>query len=331
MMADARAMSFTEPFQGTGPGRPLNQEDTLNVLRLDAAAELDAINLYQAHIDSISDPELKKVIAGIRDDEKEHLAEFLAALKHLDPIQAKELTAYDSPIVMASIDGRDIDARFAAIESRMLDIDARMKGYDDLTYNPPQSEVDEAYDIKPQNVPFQDYFERRRRGDESAYQEQLEAEAPAVESFNEQLRREIAARQALEGVEAEPLAYPNALPGENVSEWVSGIGGSPGIVVDEAKALRTSCIRISLGEGRKPLIYSPGIVGALDAGEQEKYCKAGYVDREATPKQKARIQALANAAHICSQETKGAVGTEDHLTRYFACLGRELKSQGVEV
>ena len=82
-------MDFTDPFTGMVPPRKLNREEVLRALRIDAAAELDAINLYQAHIDAIDDEQIREVIAHIRDEEKEHVAEFMAAIQQLDPTQAQ--------------------------------------------------------------------------------------------------------------------------------------------------------------------------------------------------------------------------------------------------
>ncbi|MCL5265811.1 MAG: demethoxyubiquinone hydroxylase family protein [Chloroflexi bacterium] len=86
-------MSFTDPFTGITPGRKLNAEETLRALRIDVAAELDATNLYQAHIDAIDDERVKAVIAHIRDEEKEHIAEFIALINELDPTQSQKFQA----------------------------------------------------------------------------------------------------------------------------------------------------------------------------------------------------------------------------------------------
>lgn len=84
-------MDFTNPFTGMTPERKLTTEELLRALRIDVAAELDAINLYQAHIDAIDDEEIKALIAHIRDEEKEHVAEFMAAINALDQKQKAEL------------------------------------------------------------------------------------------------------------------------------------------------------------------------------------------------------------------------------------------------
>ncbi len=80
----------TDPFTTLVP-RKMSASELARAIRLDIAAELDATNLYQAHIDATDNEEAKAVLAHIRDEEKEHAAEFLQLLAMLDPYQAQEL------------------------------------------------------------------------------------------------------------------------------------------------------------------------------------------------------------------------------------------------
>jgi rubrerythrin len=61
----------------------------LEMLREDMIGELQAINQYQEHIDTIEDEEVAEVLAHIRDEEKEHLVELTKLIKKLDPLQAE--------------------------------------------------------------------------------------------------------------------------------------------------------------------------------------------------------------------------------------------------
>ena len=81
-------MDFSNPF-GTMVPRKMTAEELARAIRQDIAAELDAVALYQAHIDATDDERAKKVLAHARDDEKEHVGEFLALLEILDPKQAE--------------------------------------------------------------------------------------------------------------------------------------------------------------------------------------------------------------------------------------------------
>lgn len=65
--------------------RKLSNSELAQAIRLDLEAELDAFNLYQSHIDATDDDLARKVLAHIRDEEREHAALFWALLKHLDP------------------------------------------------------------------------------------------------------------------------------------------------------------------------------------------------------------------------------------------------------
>ncbi len=81
-------MDFSNPF-GTLVPRKMNAAELARAIMQDIAAELDAIAVYQAHIDATDDERAKKVLAHARDDEKEHVGEFLALLEILDPKQAE--------------------------------------------------------------------------------------------------------------------------------------------------------------------------------------------------------------------------------------------------
>lgn len=65
-------------------------EQLLIWLREDLMGELQAINQYQAHIDNIDDAEIKDLLAHIRDDEKEHVAEITHLISRIDAIQREK-------------------------------------------------------------------------------------------------------------------------------------------------------------------------------------------------------------------------------------------------
>lgn len=83
-------MEFSNPFP-TIVLRKMNAAELARAIMQDIAAELDAVSLYQAHIDATDDARAKKLLAHIRDDEKEHVGEFVALLEVLDPKQADYL------------------------------------------------------------------------------------------------------------------------------------------------------------------------------------------------------------------------------------------------
>src|SRR2546423_13584341 len=76
-------MPQTSPFHSLVP-RKISKEELIRAIRLEIESELDAVNLYEAHIESTDDADAKKVLAFIAGEEKEHAAIFLALLRRLD-------------------------------------------------------------------------------------------------------------------------------------------------------------------------------------------------------------------------------------------------------
>lgn len=62
----------------------------LQMVREDLMSELQAINQYQDHIETLMDEDALRVLEHIRDDEKEHVAELLKLIQRLDPVQAEK-------------------------------------------------------------------------------------------------------------------------------------------------------------------------------------------------------------------------------------------------
>lgn len=79
--------SFANPFVGNIQ-RKLTKEELIQAIRLDIAGELEAIYVYDAHVQATDDPVAKKVIADIRDEEKAHVGELMTLLRYLDPEEA---------------------------------------------------------------------------------------------------------------------------------------------------------------------------------------------------------------------------------------------------
>ena len=75
---------FANPFQGNCE-RKLSKEELIQAIRIDIAAELEAMYLYEAHAMATDDPLVKSVLRDIRDEEKEHAGELLALMRYLDP------------------------------------------------------------------------------------------------------------------------------------------------------------------------------------------------------------------------------------------------------
>ncbi|TAK30005.1 MAG: hypothetical protein EPO21_19845 [Chloroflexota bacterium] len=81
---------FANPFVNIVP-RMLTKAELVQALRIDIAAEIEAINVYEAHFAATDDEGARRVLAHVIAEEKEHLAEFLEVVKMLDPEQVQYL------------------------------------------------------------------------------------------------------------------------------------------------------------------------------------------------------------------------------------------------
>lgn len=80
--------SFGDPFAANVP-RKITKEELIQAIRLDIAGELEAIYVYDAHIQATDDPVVKRVLGDIRDEEKAHVGELMTLLRYLDPKEAE--------------------------------------------------------------------------------------------------------------------------------------------------------------------------------------------------------------------------------------------------
>lgn len=74
---------FTNPFSGIVSGRKLTDSELARALRLNLAAEEEAVHLYQAHADATDNKLAKKVLLDIANEERVHAGEFQRLLNIL--------------------------------------------------------------------------------------------------------------------------------------------------------------------------------------------------------------------------------------------------------
>lgn len=79
--------NFPNPFTAN-VNRKMTKQELIQAIRLNIAGELEAIYLYDAHVQATDDEFAKKVIGDIRDEEKAHVGELITLLHHLDPTEA---------------------------------------------------------------------------------------------------------------------------------------------------------------------------------------------------------------------------------------------------
>ncbi len=77
------------PFEEREEER-LTIEEDLEMLREDLIGELQAINQYQEHIESLENEEAVTTLEHIIEEEKEHAAELVKLIQSLDPVQAEK-------------------------------------------------------------------------------------------------------------------------------------------------------------------------------------------------------------------------------------------------
>jgi rubrerythrin len=74
---------FINPFSGKLPAGKLSMEELIRAIRLDLAAEHEAVHLYMAHAGATDHPLAKKVLEDIANEERVHAGEFARLLSLL--------------------------------------------------------------------------------------------------------------------------------------------------------------------------------------------------------------------------------------------------------
>ncbi|MFW6180570.1 MAG: ferritin family protein [Spirochaetota bacterium] len=74
---------FVNPFSGMAPDRKMTMGELIRAIRLNIAAEEEAIHLYMAHADATDHPLARKVLIDVANEEREHVGEFQRLLQLL--------------------------------------------------------------------------------------------------------------------------------------------------------------------------------------------------------------------------------------------------------
>ena len=83
---------FVNPFSGLVP-RKMTRGELIRAVRLNIAAEHEAVHAYVAHAEATDDELAKKVLLDIADEERTHIGEFMELLRRLAPEEADFLEA----------------------------------------------------------------------------------------------------------------------------------------------------------------------------------------------------------------------------------------------
>lgn len=74
---------FVNPFSGKVPDGKLTDQELVRAIRLNIAAEHEAVHLYMAHADATDNVLAKAVLVDIANEEREHVGEFMRLLSIL--------------------------------------------------------------------------------------------------------------------------------------------------------------------------------------------------------------------------------------------------------
>lgn len=74
---------FVNPFSGKVPDGKLTDQELIRAIRLNIAAEHEAVHLYMAHAEATDNVLAKAVLVDIANEEREHVGEFMRLLSIL--------------------------------------------------------------------------------------------------------------------------------------------------------------------------------------------------------------------------------------------------------
>lgn len=89
--------AFANPFQGNVE-RKMTDAELIQAIRLDIAGELEAIYIYDAHVQATDNVMAQKVISDIRNEEITHVGELMTLLRALDPKEMELFTAGETEV-----------------------------------------------------------------------------------------------------------------------------------------------------------------------------------------------------------------------------------------
>ncbi|MDD1654475.1 MAG: Rubrerythrin [Methanomicrobiales archaeon] len=97
---------FVNPFSGKIPDRKLTRDELVRALRLDLAAEHEAVHAYTAHAEATDDPLARAVLLDIAGEERVHAGEFARLIailtKDEDQFLAKGAAEVDAVVKQLS-------------------------------------------------------------------------------------------------------------------------------------------------------------------------------------------------------------------------------------
>ena len=80
---------FVNPFSGVVPERKLSKQELIRAIRLNIAAEHEAVHLYMAHAEATDHALARQVLIDVANEEREHIGEFQQLLQILTGDEAE--------------------------------------------------------------------------------------------------------------------------------------------------------------------------------------------------------------------------------------------------
>jgi len=104
--------------------------------------------------------------------------------------------------------------------------------------------------------------------------------------------------------------------------------GSPGLVVDEARAKASPCSCFTY-KG-KDMCWSKGIIGLLTQDQENIYCVAGKAYKE-QPALTRRYETFAAAAEEAHKKIEAMPSGVERLEAWLSAMGEALSKRGIEI
>lgn len=101
------------------------------------------------------------------------------------------------------------------------------------------------------------------------------------------------------------------------------LSGTPGVMIDEEKALATPC-KGYVADGKEMMVFSEGIVGNLDKDQRVKYCKLGTTWKT-SPGVTKRWTKFREAIAEAKERYKNG-----DIVKWLTIVGEELKKKGIK-
>ncbi|MGC9349296.1 MAG: ferritin family protein [Anaerolineae bacterium] len=112
---------FADPFSGMVPDRKLTKQELIRAIRLNIAAEHEAIHLYMAHAEATDHALARQVLIDIANEEREHIGEFLQLLQVLtgdeDEWMSTGIEEVKEMQEELGVSGKDMDATVGSLKS----------------------------------------------------------------------------------------------------------------------------------------------------------------------------------------------------------------------